>query len=333
MPGNTFGKNFIFTTWGESHGKAIGVVIDGCPPGITLDEDVINKDLDRRAPGKGAYSSPRKESDRAEILSGVFEGKTTGTPISIIIPNEDPNPKAYSSLAKINRPGHADYTYRAKYGIYDYRGGGRASGRETACRVAAGAVAQKILEQYQIKVEASLKTIGGSEDPEEWERLLKEAYEQGDSLGGIVEGAATNLPAGLGEPVYDKMEARLAAAMLSIPGTKGFEIGSGFSAAEMTGSHHNDAFLAEGVTSSNNAGGILGGITNGMPLVVRVAFKPTSSIKAEQRTTDIKGAPVSFVLSKEARHDTCIAIRAVPVVEAMLKVVIADFLLLNRCLV
>lgn len=328
MAGNSFGEVFRITTWGESHGKAIGVVVDGCPAGVDLSEEDLQIELTKRAPGQTPLTSPRQESDKAELLSGVFEGKTTGTPISIIIPNRDADSSKYEPLKDLNRPGHANYTYLKKYGIFDYRGGGRASGRETACRVAAGAVAKKFLHLYGIYPEAHLKEVGGREN---YAEFLKKTQEEGDSLGGIVEVCVAHLPAGLGEPIYRKMEALLAQAMLSLPASKGFEMGAGFAAARMYGSEHNDCFIENGITETNHAGGTLGGITSGMPLLFRVAFKPPSSIVKRQKTTNLKGEPALFELPPGSRHDPCVAIRAVPVVEAMTALVLADTLLLNRC--
>lgn len=334
MASNSFGKIFRITTWGESHGKAIGVVIDGCPAGLLISEEVINEELLRRAPGNNPYTSPRKEKDRAEIYSGIFEGKTTGAPISIIIHNTDADPSKYEALKNVCRPGHANFTYLQKYGIYDYRGGGRASARETACRVAAGAVAKALLQEFGITVEAGIKEIGGvTGSMKEMEKKIETARSAGDSLGGIVECTVQGLPAGLGDPIYDKLDALLAYAMMSIPATKGFEIGTGFSAARMAGSEHNDSFINsdEGiVTDTNHSGGLLGGITTGMPLILRVAFKPTSSIQKEQRTVDLSGKEVAFALPEGSRHDPCVAIRAVPVVESMAAIVIADAMLSNR---
>ncbi len=305
--GNRFGHLFTITTWGESHGPAIGVVIDGCPAGLDLFETDIQKALDERRPGTSDKVSPRKEPDKAQILSGVFENQTTGAPISIIIWNQDANSKPYEAIKHLLRPGHANATYLQKYGIFDYRGGGRASARETACRVAAGAVAAKLLGDVEIttRVEAT--------DPE-----------PGDSVGGIVHIEATNIPPGLGAPVYDKLEADLAKAMLSIPATKGFEIGHGFAAATMKGSEHNN---------SNNAGGTLGGISTGEPLVCRVAFKPTATIQKTQKTTTVDGESAELSLPKGHRHDPCVAIRGAPVCKAMLALVLADHLLMNHSLI
>jgi chorismate synthase len=363
MASNAFGNLFKITTWGESHGKAIGVIIDGCPAGVVLSEEDINQELRWRSPGRSIYTSPRQEIDRAEILSGVFEGKTTGTPISIIIWNRDAQSGTYEPLKNLLRPGHANYTYLQKYGHFDYRGGGRASARETACRVAAGAVAKKILSDHGVTCLAFLKKIENiegqvrlsdiTEDPKKFQfdtrqsplfcpcrqtevdmrAVIEKTKIRGDSVGGVVEAIGLNVPAGWGDPVYEKLEANLAKAMLSLPASKGFEIGSGFRAADMHGSEHNDEFYKDetGVKShTNHAGGTLGGISTGMPLVMRVAFKPTSSIKLEQRTVDLQGKEKTFNLPNEARHDPCVAIRAVPVVEAMLALVLVDAMLLNQ---
>lgn len=358
MASNSFGSIFKITTWGESHGKAIGVVIDGCPAGVALSSDDINTALAMRAPGRSLYTSPRAEADLAEIYSGVFEGKTTGAPISIIIFNNDLDTSKYEPIKNLLRPGHANYTYIKKYGCFDYRGGGRASARETACRVAAGAVAQKILDFKNIQLVAYITSIGDVDidynnitvdcnaatvaispvfcpdalAANKMIQAIEQAKKEGDSLGGIVEFKVKNLPVGLGEPIYEKLESKLAHAMLSIPATKGFEIGEGFSAARMLGSMHNDPFSThtEQVTASNHAGGVLGGISTGMPLVGRIAFKPTSSIKKEQDTNDLQGNKTIFVLPEGSRHDPCVAIRAVPVVSAMCALVIADVVLMNQ---
>lgn len=331
MASNSFGNIFKITTWGESHGKAIGVVIDGCPAGLKISENDINLALEKRAPGKSKFTSPRKEPDIAEIYSGTFEGETTGAPISIIIKNKDSDSSKYEPIKDLLRPGHANYTYLEKYGVFDYKGGGRASARETACRVAAGAVAQKILDQYKINISADLYSVGGIVDKESQEKLIIKLKEQGDSVGGIVEFVIENSPVGLGDPIYEKLEANLAKAMMSMPASKGFEIGSGFKASDMKGSEHNDLFIDKkyNVTSSNNSGGILGGISNGMNIFGRVAFKPTSSITKSQDTVDINGNKKIFKLPEGSRHDPCVAIRAVPVVKAMCQLVIADALLMN----
>ncbi len=325
---NSFGHIFRITTWGESHGKAIGVVIDGCPAGLEISEEEIAAELAKRAPGVHPLTSPRKEPDCPEIFSGIFEGKTTGAPISIVIFNQDVDSSKYEPIKDLLRPGHANFTYIKKYGVFDYRGGGRSSARETACRVAAGAIAKKFLAFSQIEIKATLKEVGGHAD---YEEILKKAKEEGDSLGGVVEVTVDNVPIGLGEPIYRKMEALLASAMLSLPASKGFEIGEGFSAACMRGSEHNDSFIGEGKTATNHSGGTLGGITTGMPLIFRVPFKPTSSILKPQKTTTISGEKADFILPEGSRHDPCVALRAVPVVEAMTALVLADTILLSRC--
>lgn len=358
MASNSFGKVFKITTWGESHGKAIGVVIDGCPAGLEIEEAEINHELAFRAPGKNPLTSPRKECDCAEILSGVFEGKTTGTPICIMIPNRDVNSSPYEATKQFLRPGHANYTYLEKYGVFDYRGSGRASARETACRVAAGAIAKKILKKMDIELFACIKQIGASqahfenqnelkkksrESPvfcpcskasQEMITLLEIAKSQGDSLGGVVEFYTSEIPVGLGDPVYEKLEANLALAMMSLPATKGFEMGSGFEGVKMPGSKHNDLFILDQEkirTKTNHAGGTLGGISTGMPLIGRVAFKPTSSIQNAQATLSLAKEEATLKLPEGSRHDPCVAIRAVPVVEAMLALVLVDALLMNRC--
>lgn len=359
MASNSFGTLFRITTWGESHGKAMGVVIDGCPAGLALSDDDINQALVLRAPGKNPYTSPRKEKDQAEIYSGVFQGKTTGAPIAIIIMNGDADPSKYEPIKHILRPGHANYTYTEKYGCFDYRGGGRASARETVCRVAAGAVAQKLLEKENIQPISYIKSMGDihiephTVSPNNLHSLLAQslihcpdneaeskmlsaiesAKASGNSLGGVVEFRIMNMPVGLGDPVYEKLEANLAKGMMSLPATKGFEIGEGFNAARMNGETHNDLFntAVYGVTETNHAGGTLGGISTGMPLVGRVAFKPTSSIKKPQNSMDYEGKAQTFSLPEGSRHDPCVAIRAVPIVNAMCALVLADALLMNGC--
>lgn len=360
MASNSFGNIFKITTWGESHGKAIGVVIDGCPAGLEIEESEIQTALTLRAPGRNSYTSPRTENDKAEILSGVFEGKTTGTPICILIPNQDADSNKYEPIKDLLRPGHANYTYLEKYGIFDYRGGGRSSGRETACRVAAGAIAKKFLQHNDIQLTAYIKQIGPIEAKIETNDvelihtltyqspvfcpdtqaasaimdLIEKTKNEGNSLGGIVEFRALSVPVGLGDPVYQKLEANLAHAMMSLPATKGFEIGSGFQSVTMQGSDHNDLFMHEAneiKTQTNYAGGTLGGISTGMPIIGRVAFKPTSSIRKSQKTLTTSGEQASFELPTGSRHDPCLAIRAVPVVEAMVALVLVDAILLNRC--
>lgn len=349
MASNSFGKIFRITTWGESHGPAVGVVIDGCPAGLDLAQADIEEEMQLRAPGRTPWTSPRVESDEIQILSGVFEGKTTGTPISIIIYNRDVDSSKYEPIKHLIRPGHAQYTYLQKYGCYDYRGGGRASARETACRVAAGAVAKKILAQQNILVKTYLSQVGELQSTKhdlehsdifcvdadfelQVKTLLSTIQSQGDSIGGVVSFEITGLPAGYGDPIYDKLEANLAAAMMSIPATKGFELGQGFYAASMQGSGHNDEFIGLENTplKTNHAGGLLAGISTGMPIVGRVAFKPTSSIAIKQSTIDLEGHPQSFQLPTGSRHDPCVAIRGVAVVRAMCYLVLIDALLMNR---
>lgn len=351
---NTFGYLLRVTTWGESHGRAVGCVIDGFPAGIEVDIEYINKEMKRRRPG-GNFASKRKEEDRVEILSGVFEGKTIGTPVSMLIWNTDVDSRPYEELKTVFRPGHADYTYWAKFGIRDWRGGGRASARETAARVAAGAMAKLLLEKFGVKVFGYSKEIAGVEcridDAEkaferaeksplrmpdikaekEAERRLREAMSEGDSVGGIVEVVAKNVPAGLGEPVFGKLDAYLAYAVMGIPAVKGVEIGAGFDAARKRGSENNDPIVIRGgkiVFESNNAGGILGGISNGEDIIVRAAIKPTASISKRQRTVDYERME-EVEISVKGRHDPCIVPRAVPVVEAMVALTIADCMMLQ----
>jgi chorismate synthase len=343
MAGNSFGRLLRITTWGESHGPALGVTIDGCPPGIPLQVQDIQRDLERRRPGKG-FGSPRREPDQVEILSGVFEERTTGTPISLVIHNKDQRSQDYDALAALYRPGHADRTYDQKYGLRDWRGGGRSSARETAARVAAGGVARQFLSIYDIGVAAYTVSLGGigcrqflwdqaeghalrCPDPaagKAMERRLREAREMGDSLGGIVEVHAKGCPPGLGEPVFDKLDARLAGALMSIGAVKGVEIGEGFAAAGMLGSENNDPILPDGY-ASNHAGGILGGISTGMDIVVRVAVKPIPSIGKPQQTVTRDGEPTSIVVG--GRHDVSAIPRILPVCEAMVLLTIADFML------
>lgn len=359
MASNSFGRIFRITTWGESHGKAIGVVIDGCPAGISIDEEEIHRELLKRAPGKSSFTSPRNENDQPEILSGVFQGITTGAPISILIRNGDHDSSKYEATKHLLQPGHANYTYLQKYGVFDYRGGGRASARETACRVAAGAIARKFLQQYAITPLAYVCEIAGIQakidaaqiahtpdliqqsqlfcpDPEATQRMMtkiEEARKAHDSVGGVVELLIPYLPVGLGDPVYDKLEAWLTAALMSIPASKGVEIGDGFAATRMRGSQHNDIYTSvDGAirTATNHAGGTLGGISTGMPLIARVGFKPTSGVAQPQQTVDLNGRPAILQISEGSRHDPCVAIRAVPVVEAMAALVLADAILCNR---
>lgn len=347
MSGNTFGVLFRVTTFGESHGKALGAVIDGCPPNLDLAEADIQEEVDRRRPGGHAASTSRNEEDRVEILSGVFEGKTTGTPIALLIVNRDADSGAYDDLRDIFRPGHGDYTYIKKYDIRDHRGGGRASGRETAARVAAGAVARKLLSREGIDVIGFTVEVGGicietwsrdaidanrllCPDPgaaERMERKLEEARSGGDSLGGIVEVRVTGCPAGLGEPVFDKIDADLARALMGIGTVKGVDIGAGFEAARMKGSQSNDP-IGPGGFRSNHAGGVLAGITTGQDLVIRAACKPIASIALEQETIDVQGNPRRIAV--RGRHDACVIPRIIPVCEAMVCLVIADHLLRQR---
>ncbi|MDX9859461.1 MAG: chorismate synthase [Rhodospirillales bacterium] len=353
MPGNTFGQLFRVTTFGESHGPAIGGVVDGVPPGIPLAEDDIQQDLDRRRTGQTRHTSQRREPDRVEILSGVFEGKTTGTPIGLLIRNEDARSKDYSEIKDRFRPGHADFTYMQKYGLRDYRGGGRSSARETAVRVAAGAVARKVLGST-ITVRGALVQMGphaidrsrwdwaaASDNPfacpdpaaaKIWEAFLDAVRKQGSSVGAVVEVVASGVPAGLGEPVFDKLDADIAKAMMSIPAVKAVEIGAGAAASELTGPENADEMRmgADGRPAflSNNAGGILGGISSGQDIVVRFTVKPTSSILTPRRTVTVDGHDAEIVT--KGRHDPCVGIRAVPVGEAMLALVLADHLLRQR---
>ena len=366
MSCNTFGTLFRFTTFGESHGPMIGVVVDGCPAGLAIDAERINARLARRAPGK-AHTSPRKEADKVEVLSGVFQGQTTGAPIALVIANSDARSDKYEDIKHLFRPGHANYTFLHKYGLMDYRGGGRASARETACRVAAGAVAEVLLEAAGIETGAFLESAGTAapglcgdaplalwknfalqspvfastpESEQGIKEAITQAVQQKDSVGGVVAFRAEGVPVGLGEPVYGKIEAMLAGAMLGIPAAKGFAIGCGFAAATMYGSEHNDLFLSpENMhanslplcrTATNHAGGCLGGITSGMPLYGRVAFKPTPSVHLPQESVDLQGNKAIFALPDGSRHDPCVAVRAVPVVEAMCQLVLADALLLHR---
>jgi chorismate synthase len=349
MAGNTFGNCFRTTTFGESHGPAMGVVIDGCPPGLELSVGDVQRDLDRRRPGMTAHATPRKEPDQAEILSGIYEEHTTGTPIAILIRNADARPASYDTLKNIYRPGHGDYTYDLKYGIRDPRGGGRASGRETVSRVAAGAVARKLLTDHGVAVMAYTVALGGiaahsfdkaaigtnvlrCPDPEAAARMtaaLDEAKEDGDSLGGVVEVKITHCPPGLGDPVFDKLDADLAKAMMSIGTVKGVEIGDGFATARSTGAAANDPFGPEG-PRSNHAGGVLAGISSGADIVVRVACKPISSIRIEQETIDRNGRPQT--VSVGGRHDVSVIPRILPVCEAMGCLTLADHLLRQRAL-
>jgi len=359
MPGNSFGKIFRITTFGESHGPAIGVVIDGCPAELTIDLDFIQHELDRRRPGQSSLVSQRREKDKVEILSGIFEGKSTGAPISMLIRNTDQREKDYNHLKDKFRPSHADYTWQEKYKIRDYRGGGRSSARETAVRVAAGAIAKMLLAKHGINVWGYVSQVGhlilktpytqldknkveqnevrcpDAEMAADMSDLIKKIRKQGDTIGGVVSAVISGLPPGLGEPVFDKLHARLGMAMLSINAAKGFEFGSGFSGVSMKGSEHNDLFFvnSEGkiATHTNYSGGIQGGISNGMDIYFRVAFKPVATILKPQPTIDIHGNPV--MVEGIGRHDPCVLPRAVPIVEAMAALVIADFLLLKQAVV
>ncbi|MBB3474757.1 chorismate synthase [Sphingomonas sp. BK345] len=351
MSYNTFGRVFRFTTWGESHGPALGAVVDGCPPGIALSEDDIQPWLDRRRPGQSRFTTQRREPDQVRLLSGVFEGRTTGTPISLMIENVDQRSKDYSNVALAYRPGHADYAYDAKYGFRDYRGGGRSSARETAARVAAGAVARLVVPQ--VRVRAWVEAIGGDAidpaafddaaidtnpffcpDPAaaaRWEETVDAARKAGSSLGAVVVCEATGVPAGWGAPLYAKLDSELAAACMSINAVKGVEIGDGFAAAALSGEQNADAMRpgADGPAFlANHAGGIAGGIATGQPIRVRVAFKPTSSILTPVETVTREGEATE--IATKGRHDPCVGIRGVPVVEAMIALVLADQALLHR---
>jgi chorismate synthase len=327
---NSFGNLFRITTWGESHGPAMGVVIDGCPAGLELSEVDLLALLKRRAPGTSLDVSPRREPDHPQILSGLYKGRTTGAPLSILIENVDAQSNAYQSWEGKHRPGHASYTYLEKYGIYDPRGGGRASARETVCRVAAGAVANKFINENGIKIETSLIQVGLERNPNNFSSYLQTIQQKGDSVGGLVSCRVRGMPIGLGEPIYLKLEAQLASALLSIPATKGFEIGEGFASVEMKGSEHNDFLIDKGSFASNHAGGLLGGISNAETLFFRVPFKPTASIKKIQKTTTYLGEQTELPISEKGRHDPCTAVRGAVVVEAMTALVLADFLLLSR---
>jgi chorismate synthase len=345
MTGNRFGKAFVLTTFGESHGPAIGGIIEGCPAGVPISADVIQKALDRRKPGQSALTTQRKESDQVLLLSGVFEGTSTGTPIGFQIKNNDAKSSDYNRLKDLYRPSHADYTYEAKYGIRDYRGGGRSSARETACRVVGGAIAKQLLPHIEVvayvsqvhgitlpdalsdsitqnMVDASAVRCPHPATAAKMEALIAAAAAEGDSLGGVISCVLRGVPAGWGEPVFDKIHADLGKAMLSINAVKGFEIGSGFSGTFLKGSEHNDAFTAKGVTATNRSGGVQGGITNGQEIYFRVAFKPTATIRKKQQTVNQMGQEVQ--MEAKGRHDPCVLPRAVPIVEAMAWLVLAD---------
>jgi chorismate synthase len=353
---NTFGQLFRVTTWGESHGPGIGVVVDGCPPRLELTEADIQPDLDRRRPGQSRIVSPRKETDRVQILSGTFEGKTLGTPIGLWVKNEDARPEAYTEMATKFRPSHADYTYQAKYGIRSWPGGGRTSARETIGRVAAGAIAKKILRlKYGVEILAYVKQvqrIQATVDPEtvkakaiesnivrcpepkaaeQMVRLIEQTRKAGDTVGGIIEGVARGVPPGWGEPVFDRLEADLGKAMLSLPASKGFEVGSGFDGILLTGTQHNDPFRSRKgkvITTTNRSGGIQGGISNGQTIYFRVAFKPVATVMQAQDTVDIHYK--NTTLKARGRHDPCVLPRAVPMIEAMTALVLVDHALRHR---
>ena len=352
MSGNSIGKLFVVTSFGESHGPAIGAIVDGCPPGFELSAADLQPDLDRRKPGQSKYTTQRKESDSVEILSGVFEGKTTGTPIGLLIRNEDQRSKDYSNIMHQYRPGHADFTYDAKYGVRDYRGGGRSSARETAMRVAAGAIAKKYLNiEYGMQIRAYLDQMGNIKVPfKGWDELEDNAFfcadksfvpkleaeiqrlrKAGNSVGAGLTVEASHMPVGLGEPVFDRLDAEVAHALMSINAAKGVEIGAGFHSIEQFGTEHRDEMQMDGdkvVFDSNHAGGILGGISSGQNLRARVAFKPTSSITTPGKSVDANGESVEVVT--KGRHDPCVGIRAVPIVEAMVAITIIDHVLRQR---
>src|SRR5687768_7710127 len=348
MAGNTFGRIFTITSFGESHGPAIGCVVDGCPPGLALSVEDIQHDLDRRKPGTSRHVTQRQEPDTVEILSGVFEGKTTGTPIALLIRNEDQRSKDYSKIMDTFRPGHADYVYWQKYGIRDYRGGGRSSARETAVRVAAAAIAKKWLRaRYGVVIRGHMTQLGPVEIPfKQWEAVGENPFfsadpdivpsleefmdklrKSGDSVGARIRVVAEGVPVGWGEPVYDRLDAEIAYAMMSINAVKGVEIGAGFAAIEQKGSEHGDEMTPEGFAANNN-GGVLGGISTGQDVTVSLALKPTSSIRIPRRTIDVKGNPTS--IETMGRHDPCVGIRATPIAEAMLACVLADHALRHR---
>ncbi len=350
MAGNSFGKLFTLTTFGESHGPAIGGIIDGCPAGITLDMEAIQAEMNRRKPGQSEIVTQRKEPDTVAFMSGVFEGQTTGTPIGFTIQNTNQKSNDYSHIKDVYRPSHADYTYEKKYGVRDYRGGGRSSARETACRVVAGAIAKQVLKGVRIhaftssvgdlflekpyqdldfsKIESNAVRCPDESIANQMIEKIKEVRKEGDTIGGTVMCIIQNVPIGLGEPVFDKLHAELGKAMLSINAVKGFEYGSGFCGAKMKGSEHNDQFNADGTTKTNLSGGIQGGISNGMDIYFRVAFKPVATIIQKQNTLDNQGNIVE--MQGKGRHDPCVVPRAVPIVEAMAALVLADYLLLRK---
>ncbi|KTD31936.1 chorismate synthase [Legionella israelensis] len=349
MAGNTFGKLFTVTSFGESHGPAIGCIVDGCPPGLRLDAEDIQPFLDKRKPGQSKYTTQRREDDKVEILSGVFEGKTTGTPIALLIHNSDQRSRDYENIKDLFRPGHADFTYHHKYGVRDYRGGGRSSARETAARVAAGAIAQLYLKQIlQIDIFAYLQQIGdlllnfeneeeinknaffcpNSYQPAECAQYIDQLRRKGDSVGARLKVIAKNVPVGLGDPVFDKLDALLAYAMMSINAVKGVEIGAGFDSVSQLGSKHRDEMTSEKGFLSNHAGGILGGISTGQDIEVSIALKPTSSITIPGQTVNIKGENETIIT--KGRHDPCVGIRAVPIAEAMMALVLMDLYLRHK---
>ena len=351
MSGSSFGKLFKITTWGESHGRGLGVVIEGCPAGLPIKESDIQLELNRRRTGQSKVTTTRKEGDQIQIMSGVFKGKTTGTPISLLVENEDADSSKYELIKDLYRPGHADYTYDMKYGFRDYRGGGRSSARETVGRVAAGAIAKKLLARERIKIIGFTRQVGkhiaknidyreieknivrcpDNKIAEKMINSIMRARKKGDSLGGVVEVIAKGVPAGLGEPVFDRLDADLAKAVMSMPAVKGVEIGVGFQSAIMTGSECNDVFAMKNkkvITTTNNAGGILGGISNGMDIVIRLVVKPTSSINKAQDTVTQQGKKAEIRV--EGRHDPCVATRAVPIAEAMVAITLIDHLYRNK---
>ncbi|WP_204345218.1 chorismate synthase [Psychroserpens algicola] len=350
MAGNSFGKIFKLTTFGESHGVAIGGIIDGCPPGLQLDLDAIQNELNRRKPGQSEIVTQRKEPDTVEFLSGIFEGQTTGTPIGFVIKNTNQKSKDYSHIKDVYRPSHADYTYDKKYGVRDYRGGGRSSARETASRVVAGAIAKQLLSSIQIhaytssvgdlflekpyqdldfsKIETNPVRCPDDAIAEQMIAKIKDIRKEGNTIGGTITCVLQNVPVGLGEPVFDKLHADLGKAMLSINAVKGFEYGSGFCGAKMKGTEHNDLFNADGTTQTNLSGGIQGGISNGMDIYFRVAFKPVATVIQKQDALDSSGNIVE--MQGKGRHDPCVVPRAIPIVEAMAALVLADFYLLNK---
>lgn len=347
MSGNTFGKLFTVTTFGESHGPALGAIVDGCPPGLELSEADLQADLDRRKPGTSRHTTQRREADQVRILSGVFDGKTTGTPIGLLIENTDQRSKDYGNIASTFRPGHADYTYQQKYGVRDYRGGGRSSARETAMRVAAGGIAKKFLAAQGITIRGYLSQLGpikaeafdwnevhnnpffspDASKVAEMERYMDDLRKEGDSIGARINVVAEGVLPGLGEPIFDRLDAELAHAMMSINAVKGVEIGAGFACVEQKGTEHRDEITPEGFLS-NHAGGILGGISSGQAITVSIALKPTSSLRLPGKSVDIDGKPVDVVT--EGRHDPCVGIRATPIAEAMMALVLMDHLLRNR---